>query len=168
MTHARENFVAWLRTAHAMEEQAVTTLAAQARRIESYPDLKARICAHLEETRNHAEELKLLLERFSGGAPTLKDFTAKIAATAQGVGGMLTSDEVIKGMIASYAFEHTEIATYRVLIAAADELGDGDATALFERILGEEVAMAEWLGENLDGITRVFLMRDERDLLAKR
>ncbi|TWF52199.1 ferritin-like domain-containing protein [Neorhizobium alkalisoli] len=168
MTHARDNFIAWLRNAHAMEEQAVTTLSAQARRIESYPDLRERISAHLEETRNHAEELKLLLDRLSGGTPVLKDITAKIAATAQGVGGMLTSDEVIKGMVASYAFEHTEIATYRVLIAAADELGETEAAVLFERILAEEVAMAEWLGDNLDGITRVFLMRDERDLLAKR
>lgn len=168
MTHARDNFIAWLRNAHAMEEQAITMLTAQSRRIESYPDLKARLEAHLAETQVQAEKLKSLLDRLPGGASTLKHVAAKLAATAQGVGGMLTSDEVVKGSMASYAFEHMEIATYRVLIAAADELGEMEAKAVFEDILQEEMAMADWLGANLDDITRVFLMRDERDLQAKR
>jgi ferritin-like metal-binding protein YciE len=81
---------------------------------------------------------------------------------------MLTSDEVVKGTMAAYAFEHTEIATYRVLIAAADELEEREMKEVFERILAEEVAMANWLELHLDEITRVFLMRDERDLQAKR
>lgn len=168
MTHARDNFIAWLRSAHSMEEQAITMLTAQARRIESYPDLKARILSHLEETRAQAETLKVLLEQLTGGASVLKDVAAKLAATAQGVGGMLTSDEVVKGTMAAYAFEHTEIATYRVLIAAADELEEREMKEVFERILAEEVAMANWLELHLDEITRVFLMRDERDLQAKR
>lgn len=170
MTHARDNFLAWLRAAHAMEEQAITTLSAQSRRIESYPDLKARIVQHLHETEEHARALKALLDHFSGtgSVSAIKDMAAKLTAKAQGVGGMLTSDEVVKGAMASYAFEHLEIASYRVLIAAADELDEMEAKAVFERILAEEIAMADWLEANLDAITRIFLMRDERDLMAKR
>ncbi len=170
MTHARDNFLAWLRAAHAMEEQAITTLSAQSRRIESYPDLKARIVRHLHETEEHARALKALLDHFSGtgSVSAIKDMAAKLTAKAQGVGGMLTSDEVVKGAMASYAFEHLEIASYRVLIAAADELDEGEAKAVFERILADEIAMADWLEANLDTITRIFLMRDERDLMAKR
>lgn len=170
MTHARNNFLAWLRAAHAMEEQAITTLSAQSRRIESYPDLKARIVQHLHETEEHARALKALLDHFSGtgSVSAIKDMAAKLTAKAQGVGGMLTSDEVVKGAMASYAFEHLEIASYRVLIAAADELDEMEAKAVFERILAEEIAMADWLEANLDAITRIFLMRDERDLMAKR
>ena len=81
---------------------------------------------------------------------------------------MLTSDEVVKGCMSTYAFEHMEIATYKVLIAAADELDEQEMKAELEGILAQEVAMAEWLDAHLDDITRVFLMRDERDLLAKR
>lgn len=170
MTHARDNFLAWLRAAHAMEEQAITMLSAQSRRIESYPDLKARIVWHLHETEEHARALKALLDQFSGtgGVSAIKDMAAKLTARAQGVGGMLTSDEVVKGATASYAFEHMEIASYRVLIAAADELDEMEAKAVFERILADEIAMADWLEANLDTITRIFLMRDERDLMAKR
>ncbi|WP_117192187.1 ferritin-like domain-containing protein [Rhizobium terrae] len=170
MTHARDNFLAWLRAAHAMEEQAVTMLTDQARRIESYPDLKARIIQHLSETEAHARALKDLLDQFAGkgGVLALKDIAAKLTAKAQGVSGMLTSDEVVKGAMAGYAFEHLEIASYRVLIAAADELDEEEAKVVFERILAEEIAMAGWLEANLDTITRIFLMRDERDLMAKR
>ncbi len=170
MTHARDNFLVWLRAAHAMEEQAITMLTDQSRRIESYPDLKAQIIRHLHETEGHAQAVKTLLDQFSsaGGVLTLKDVAAKLAAKAQGVGGMLISDEVVKGAMGSYAFEHLEIASYRVLIAAADELEEREAKAVFERILEEEIAMADWLGTHLDPLTRIFLMRDERDLMAKR
>jgi ferritin-like metal-binding protein YciE len=168
MTHARDNFVAWLRSAHAMEEQAIALLSAQVRRIESYPDLKARLTQHLEETRLHAELLKQLLDKSSGSASSIRDAAARLSAVAQGMGGMLTHDEVVKDLTAGYAFEHLEIGTYRVLIAAADELGDEEARAVFARILDQEEKMAQWFGDHLDGLTRVFLMRDERDLLAKR
>lgn len=168
MTHARQNFIAWLRNAHAMEEHAVTLMAAQVRRIESYPDLRERMQQHLNETRRHADRLQGLLDWFSGGGSTIKDMTARLTAAAQGMGGMLISDEVVRSAIAAYAFEHTEIATYRVLIAAADELEEDEARTVFEDILAEEVAMAEWLERHMDALTRVFLMRDERDLQAKR
>jgi len=170
MTHARDNFLAWLRAAHAMEEQAITMLTAQSRRIESYPEFKQRIDQHLGETIKHAQVLKGMLDRFSAtnGTLVLKDMAARLAAKAQGVGGMLTSDEVVKGAMNGYAFSHLQIAQYRVLIAAADELDEHYSKSIFEGILAEELAMADWLEANLDMITRVFLMRDERDLMAKR
>lgn len=168
MTHAKDNFIAWLKSAHAMEEQAATMLAAQTKRLENYPDLKARMLQHLEETRAQADDLQLMLNRLSGAPSALKDMAGRIAATVQGIPALLVSDEVVKFASAAYAFEHLEIATYRMLITAADELGDEESQSVLERILAEEVAMALWLEENLDPITRVFLMRDERDLQAKR
>jgi ferritin-like metal-binding protein YciE len=168
MTHARDNFLTWLKAAHAMEEQSMTILRAQSRRIESYPHLKERITQHLRETEAHAEALRTVIDGMSQTSSTLKNMAARLTAAAQGLGGAFTSDEVVRGAISDYAFEHLEIATYRVLIAAADELGELEAKAVFEKILGEEEAMAEWLESNLDQVTRIFLMRDERDLMAKR
>lgn len=164
----QDHYAHWLRDAHAMEEQSVTMLTAQAKRIENYPLLKARIEQHLAETQRHEQALCGLLEQLPGGRSIIKDVTGRLAATLQGLTGVLTPDEVVKGAMASYTFEHVEIATYRVLIAAADELGDAEARAIFEGILQEEVAMAAWLEENLDDTVRLFLMRDERELQAKR
>lgn len=168
MAHMQDHFVKWLRDAHAMEEQGLTMLVAQSKRIENYPQLKARIDQHLVETQGHVRALQGLLDRLPVGPSRIKGLAGKLTATAQGLGGALNSDEVIKGALSGYAFENAEIGAYLVLIAAADELGELEAKATFERILEEEVAMADWLASNLDDTTRLFLLRDERELQASR
>ena len=81
--------------------------------------------------------------------------------------GLFVSDEVVKGTLASYTFEHMEIASYRILIAAAEQAGDQETKRVCESILQQEIAMAEWLAENAGEITRRFLERDQRDVTAK-
>ena len=99
----------------------------------------------------------------------LKDAGAQLLAMAQGFSGIFAGDEVIKGSLASYTFEHMEIASYRILIAAAEEMGDEKTARICRKILGEEEAMAEWLAENMEPLTRDYLRRDEKDLAgAKR
>jgi ferritin-like metal-binding protein YciE len=168
MAHSLDHFIAWLGDAHAMEVQATAMLRAQIARIENYPELRERLHQHLVETEAQAEALRKLLDRMPGSGSVLKEMAGRLSAVAQGVTGMLAADEVVKTSMAIYAFEHSEIATYHVLIAAADELGDTEAVDVFERILAEEEAMAAWLKTHLDVVTRLYLMRDERDLLAKR
>lgn len=168
MAHSLDHFIVWLGDAHAMELQATAMLRAQIARIENYPELRERMQQHLIETEAQAEALRKLLDRVPGSGSVLKEVAGRLSAVAQGVTGMLAADEVVKTTMAIYTFEHSEIATYRVLIAAADELGDTEAVDVFEKIIGEEMAMAAWLETHLDVVTRLYLMRDERDLLAKR
>lgn len=168
MTHSADHFLDWLRDAHAMEVQAISLLRSQIGRIESYPDLKARLQRHLAETEAQEQALKALLDRTPQGNSMLKDITSRLTAVAQGVGTLFSAAEVVKASMTAYTFEHTEIATYRVLIAAADELGDQEARQVFEQIMNEEIAMADWLEAHIDTVTRLYLMRDERDLQAKR
>jgi ferritin-like metal-binding protein YciE len=168
MTHSADHFLIWLREAHAMEVHASAMLRAQINRIENYPELREQMERHLIETEKQAELLMMLLERSAGGASMFKDVAGRLSAVAQGMSSMLADDEVVKLTMGAYNFEHTEIATYRMLIAAADEIGDTQAMAVFEQILAEEQAMADWLGDHIDVVTRLYLMRDERDLLAKR
>jgi ferritin-like metal-binding protein YciE len=54
MASAEERLMEWLRDAHAAEEQAETMLSGMARRIENYPDLRARIEQHIGETQRQA------------------------------------------------------------------------------------------------------------------
>ncbi|TDW35771.1 ferritin-like metal-binding protein YciE [Rhizobium azibense] len=168
MSTAQDNLVAWLRDAHAMEKQAETMLKAQYERIKNYPDLKARIGQHLEETRQQAKSLETCLNQIGGGSSTIKDMAGKITAFGQGLSGLFVSDEIIKGSLASYTFEHFEIASYRILIAAAEFAGDRQTKAVCEGILKEEIAMAKWLEDNLSGVTEAFLTRAEADITAKR
>ncbi|WP_132551762.1 ferritin-like domain-containing protein [Rhizobium azibense] len=168
MSTTKDNLVAWLRDAHAMEEQAETMLKAQYERIENYPDLKARIGEHLEETRQQAKSLESCLNRIGGGSSTIKDMAGKVTAFGQSLGGLFVSDEIVKGSLASYTFEHFEIASYRILIAAAEFAGDQQTRAVCEGILKEEIAMAKWLEDNLPVVTEAYLKRAEAEVTAKR
>ncbi|EHK75783.1 hypothetical protein SM0020_21947 [Sinorhizobium meliloti CCNWSX0020] len=167
MATANEHLVAWLRDAHAMEEQAITMLTSQSSRLENYPELKTRIDRHLQETKDQAAMLERCLERLDGGTSSIKDISGKIVAFGQGLSGLFVSDEVVKGTLASYTFEHMEIASYRILIAAAEQAGDQETKRACESILQQEIAMAEWLAQNAGEITRKFLERDQRDVTAK-
>jgi ferritin-like metal-binding protein YciE len=85
----------------------------------------------------------------------------------QGVGGMMASDEVIKGAMAGYAFEHVEVAAYKVLIAAAEHCGDVETSAVCQRILQQETAMAGWPSDHMEQVTLAFLSRVEADQPAQ-
>ncbi|NGM46136.1 ferritin-like domain-containing protein [Rhodobacter sp. SGA-6-6] len=168
MEETREHYLAWLRDAHAMEEQALTMMRGMRSRLENYPDLSARIDRHIAETEGQAEDLRRLLEGQDTGSSVMKDAMARMTATGQALSGMFVGDEVVKGSMASYTFEHMEIAAYKVLIAAAKQLGETGAVAVFERILVQEQDMADWLFDHLDQTTQIFLARDEANLQAKR
>ncbi|APG93148.1 ferritin-like domain-containing protein [Sinorhizobium americanum] len=158
---------AWLRDAHAMEEQAITMLTSQSGRLENYPELKAQIEKHLQETRDQVAMLDRCLERTGGGASGIKDITGKIVAFGQGLSGLFVNDEVVKGSLASFTFEQMEIASYKILIAAADHAGDEETKRVCETILQQELAMAQWLDEHAAEITRTFLERDQQGKTAK-
>lgn len=160
MTDVHENLLDWLRDAHAMEEQAETMLSRTAERLENYPELRAKLLAHCEETRQQARMLRDCLERLDESTSTMKDMAGKASATAQGLSGMFVSDEVVKATMASYTFEHMEIAAYKSLIAAAELAGDMETKRVCEAILVQEEAMAHWLGERIAMTTQQFLRRD--------
>src|SRR5690606_1640090 len=118
-----------------------------------YPQFKARVEQHVEETRTQAGLLKGTIERLGGSTSSLKDIGGQLMAMAQTFSGAMVSDEIVKGMLSSYAFEHMEIASYKILIAAAEELDDYQTKDICERILAEEEAMAQWLSDHVAQIT---------------
>lgn len=169
MTSITDNLLDWLRDAHAMEQQAESMLKGQAERLEHYPTLRARIVQHIEETQGQQRVLVECIERLGGSTSVFKDMAAKLMAFGQAVGGMAMSDEVVKGAMAGYVFENMEIASYTVLIEAAEAAGDSATAQACRSILKEEVAMAEWLKDHLPEVTRAFLARSaDPDAEAKR
>ncbi|WP_274423180.1 ferritin-like domain-containing protein [Chelativorans sp. YIM 93263] len=161
MADIDERLNQWLRDAHAMEQQAEQMLEAQARRIENYPELKERIERHITETRSQKEKLETRLAARNTSASGMKDIAGQFSAMMQGVGGALADDEVAKGILASYTFEHMEIGSYRMLVAAAEAAGDTETARVCEEICREEEAMASWLEDHMSEITRAYLMREE-------
>src|SRR5690606_23611989 len=105
------------------------------------------------------ELLKGCLDRLGAHPSIIKDLTGKIIAFGQSVSGIPVDDEVIKGAMSCYVFEHMEIASYKILISAAKAIGDVETQRVCELILAQEVAMAEWLGNNLEELTFNYLSR---------
>ncbi|RKQ38883.1 ferritin-like domain-containing protein [Enterobacter sp. R1(2018)] len=164
-----ENYHDWLRDAHAMEKQAESMLEKMASRLEHYPDLKARLEQHIIETRQQQQLLNEVIDRNGISNSIVKDAVSKMTAFGQAMGGMMTPDEVVKGAISGYVFEHFEIACYTSLIAAAKLAGDHDGAAVFAKILEQEKAMAEWAITHLADVTEQFMVRsDAPDTEAKK
>lgn len=162
MNHV-EHYHDWLRDAHAMEKQAESMLKSMARRIDHYPDLRARIEQHINETENQISVLEEILDRNGISHSVLKDSMSKMAAFGQSIGGMFPSDEIVKGAISGYVFEQFEIACYTSLLAAAQKAGDTASIPAIEGILAQEQEMADWLIRHIPQTTDQFLLRSDTD-----
>lgn len=168
MTDPKEHLIDWLRSAYAMEKQAESMLKAQASRLEHYPVLKARIEQHFDETISQQKLLEGCLDRLGSSPSTIKDLAGRIAAMGQAVGGMAVTDEVVKGAMAGYVFEHFEVASYTALIAAAKTAGDVETLRCCETILPQEQEMARWLLEHMPEVVTAYLERSRAGEDAKR
>ncbi|MDU2732273.1 MAG: DUF892 family protein [Mixta calida] len=165
----QENYLSWLRDAHAMEKQAEEMLEKMSARLEHYSDLKSRLQQHIEETRQQQQMLQQVIDRQDTSNSTMKDMMGKVAAMGQAVGGMFASDEVVKGAISGYVFEQFEIACYTSLIAAAELAGDHEGARVFEQIREQEKAMADWALTHLPDVTEQFMVRSAQpDTEAKK
>jgi hypothetical protein len=76
---------------------------------------------HLEETRQQAERLEQWLDRMGEGSSTLTDAGGKLIAMGQSISGIFAGDERVRWPA---TFDYMEIASYKMLIAAAGEVGD--------------------------------------------
>ena len=161
MASTEVRFLQWLRDAHAMEEQAEQMLRGTARRIKNYPELKAQLERHLEETRRHADMVRRCVERRGSSISTLKDTAAKLVAVGQVLSGLFVGDEIVKAALGTYTFERMEIGSYRILIATAEALADTETKLVCEQILREEENMSHWLEENLPSVTKQYLDREK-------
>jgi ferritin-like metal-binding protein YciE len=161
MAIAEERLMEWLRDVHAAEEQAETMLSSMARRIVHYPELKERVEQHVRETQRHEKLVRGCIERRGKDISPVKDVGAKIIAAGQAVSGLFVGDEVMKASLATYTFEAMEIASYRILVSAAEHVGDQETAQTCRQILEEEEAMADWLKKNITKLTEQYLTREE-------
>ncbi|MGE0583857.1 MAG: DUF892 family protein [Flavobacteriaceae bacterium] len=77
----------------------------------------------------------------------------------QTVGAAFASDEIVKNLLAAYAFEQAESVCYRSLDVACEAVGDGETAAVCRQIQAEEEAMAGLLWQELPQTVRLHLSR---------
>ena len=154
---ARQLMIDGLKNAHGLETQAVEMLERNTERLEHYPDLKARIARHLEESRSQRDRLGKALEDLGEKPSSLKDAAMGLVENIQMMTHAAAGDEVLKNAYTGYAFEHFEIATYKALAEMAKTAGEPRVESLAKDILAEEEDMAQWLEDHLPGVVHRYI-----------
>jgi ferritin-like metal-binding protein YciE len=141
-----------------MEKQALILIDTQIPRMGGFPEMRARLQKHRTETEDQLSQIERILARHGRSASLIKDVAGSAMAGSQALGGMFTSDMPVKGAQTSFTFENYEIATYRTLITAAELCGDTAAIPVLERILEEEMQMADWLEGHIEQMSRRYML----------
>ena len=166
-TETRSIFVTGLKNAHAMENQALSIMKPQVKRIENYPEVARKLEQHIRETEGQITRLEEVLDSLSEDRSMLKDVALSFTGSMAAMGHSIAGDEILKNSFANFAFENYEIAAYKSLITIADLGGFPGHVAALKANLVEEMAMAKWLDENLRSVTVKFASLKEAGETAK-
>ncbi|MDQ3655384.1 MAG: ferritin-like domain-containing protein [Chloroflexota bacterium] len=150
-------FVAWLNDAYASENAIVETLEKQVDAAADFPEIQSGIQRHLEASQGHAETVKGCLESLGESPSVVKTGMAEVGGKLQGMMQGMAQDKLVKAALQDYATEHMEIASYKALIVAADDLGHPEIAEKCRTILQDEEAMAAWLDQQLPMVVRATL-----------
>ncbi|PUA29906.1 MAG: hypothetical protein B0W54_05010 [Cellvibrio sp. 79] len=154
----KDEFLNWLCEANALEKQTERLFEAQAEYYEDYPNIQVSLSAEI----NHSKHFqKLLVDKIDaldkGSIITRRD--DEFIANTQNVLGMETVDQPVKGVLALHTFTQLEIGTFKILKAAASAENQDDLLLLSESIIMHLEARAAWLEQELDHVTRKYLLR---------
>lgn len=151
----KELMLTWLRDAYAMERSLEKVLDKQADHADRANSGAAmRLRQHREETERHAEDIRACLQRHGEDVSKIKTGVGVLAGMFQGMSSGGAADTAMKDCLVGIAGEHFEIAAYRSLIVAAEQLGDLDTAETCRMILRDEEAMADWLEMQLPKVTQ--------------
>ena len=168
MDIVRDYYIAGLRNAHAMEIQAIQLLTRQVERLESYPEMEARMRLHLRESEHQKLRLEEVLGSLNQEHSPLKDAALGLVGNLAALAHSPAADEVLKNTLANFAFEHFEIAAYSSLAVMAEAFGDQNGITAAQQSQAEEEAMAQWINDHIKSTTLQFLGRKEAGVQADR
>jgi ferritin-like metal-binding protein YciE len=155
----REILVTGLKNAYALEEHAADVTENQAARLGDYPELQRQVRRHHEETLRQRDRLGDCLSELGESPSSLKDAVLRLVGNMQTLFHAAADDEVLKGTFASVSLEHYEIASYKSLIAMAEDCNERRVAEVCRLNLREEEAMAEFLDSNIEQVTRSYLSK---------
>jgi len=159
---ARDIFITGLRNAHAMETQARELMERQSERLDEYPEVKAKVQAHLQETNEQLRRLEQCLKACGESNSSFKDTAQSAVANLQAMAHAMAGDEILKNTFANNAFENFEIAAYKSLLALCRAAGVEQARTLLETSLKEEERMADWIDANVEKVTMAYLQHEQQ------
>jgi ferritin-like metal-binding protein YciE len=159
----RDTLSTWLKDAYAMEQGIVEILEKQIPQFDDMPEAQMKIRQHLELTKDQADRVRGCVERLGDDVSRVKSGMANVLGAVQGVSTAMADDKMVKNAMGNYAIEYFEIASYKILVTAAREMGYEDIATICEGIMREEQEMADWLDQAMPMVTRQHLRMVVRD-----
>ncbi len=146
-----------IRNLHALEQTAIELTERQIERLENYPEMKARLSQHHEESKEQARRLEAILQRHGTTPSVAKNTVSSVMGNVAAALHAPAPDEILKNTFANFAFEHQEIAAYTSLIAMAEQIGDAQSVPVFKQSLAEEQAMADFIEQAIVPTTQKYM-----------
>jgi ferritin-like metal-binding protein YciE len=164
---ARNLLIKGLRNAHAMETRGRALMERQSERTTDFPQIQAKLCQHLIETREQLKRLEECLHACGEGASPLKDAAMSTMANVTAMAHAMAGEEILKDTFANNAFEHYEIAAYKSLLALSEQAGV-DLSVPLQTSLCEEQEMADWIDQHVKDVTLQYLEKQASTQAATR
>ena len=115
----------------------------------AYPDLHAKMQQDHERSTEQAARLDRLMAQHGTSKSLAKEAVTGTVATVAGFVHALSSDEVLKDVLAAVGYKAYEIGSYKVLIALAQAVGASADVPVLEQSMKEEMEMGDRLGSHL-------------------
>lgn len=167
MAFLHEQLNAYLRDAHAIEQQALPQMRA-APDLAGDPALATAFRQHLLETEHHEEFIRDRLEARGVSPSRLKDAVFKAGGHAFVMFAASQPDTPGKLLSHALSYEHLELAGYELLRRVAELAGDETTTMVARAIREDERAMAERLEASYDRAVDASLRNAGRTNLDER
>jgi ferritin-like metal-binding protein YciE len=155
----KELLISWLNDAHAMEKALIKVLEHRIDDAKDFPAVQEMDRQHLEETKRHAALVTQCIERLGEKPSTAKSIMGTMFGAMQAPMTGLARDEIVKNCLMDYAAENFEVASYRALITAANQIGDQETVLVCERIMQEDLEMANRILESLPMVVSAQMQR---------
>ena len=157
-----DTYLTGLRNQHAVETQAIGTVQNELPRMKEYPELHARMQHEHEQSTEQAARLDRLLAKHGTSKSVTKEVVTGAVATVAGFAHSVTTDEVLKNVLAAVGFKAYEIGSYKVLITLAEAAGATDDVPVLQQSMQEEQEMGDWLGSHLPTLVHAYVQKQSR------
>src|SRR5579859_2233350 len=157
---AQGHLVNHLRDAHALEVHAARQLA----RAADHPhagDAQSIYKEHLEQTREHEEAIRRLLDERGHESSAVEDKTLRAGVIGFRQLADIAPDTPVNLAMHFFGLTHLEIATYELLAQIAERAQDEDAAGAAEHILADERDALEKVADTFDAACKEVVERDE-------
>jgi len=164
---AHSIFITGVVNAHALEKQALQIMNRQIERLEQYPEMDAILRKHVPETEQQIVRLDEILHAHGEDRSLLKDTVTQIMGNLGALAHTTMEDEILKNTYTNHAFENFEIAAYMSLITMAEAVGHTKHLPALQQTLKEEQATAQLIRDQIENITRRYMMLETSGQQAK-